>query len=107
MDYRSMQTGIHGLILFDTRNKAEKEINKCMKTLKSIEIAQNLGKLNEDEFTMEYMSALNRLIEESVETIEEIDYHDIKESSVNGRKCFLYGDNCIIVNYPSVDLYYI
>ena len=85
INYRSMRTGIHGVIVFDTKQKALKAYN----TLKHLE---------NNEYNDEYEIILQDIIlNDASYVLDEIDYRDITDDLVY--------DNIKIINRNSIDLY--
>lgn len=112
IDYRNMHTGIHGLIVYNTRNDAENAYEKFKAKERDLEKSAYLEEMDKEDYEYNYEYLIRELFEKSISNMnyDEIDYRNIKEIyKVNkkGEKKLVrkYDEDKIICNLVSLDLY--
>lgn len=112
IDYRSMHTAVHGLLIFKDVKEAEsmvKVIEDLLRRQDKLNYATGVTQLQRDKFSHEYNETLNYVFGKADNIIPEIDYRDIKTIIQYGKHAKIYkykiDDKTIKVVNTSFDLY--
>jgi hypothetical protein len=103
-----MHTALHGLLLFNTRKEAEVALKTFNANMKDLESCQEKGEFENNEFNYEfvYQEYVGELVNEAVDVIHELNFHEIYTKKFYGRVQYIYDDENIIVNkFDVIDLY--
>lgn len=87
VDVRDMHTGIHNIVVFDSEEKA----------IENEQLLNDLGNVTDE---VEYELIMNTIMNNCLDTIDEIDYHDIEDTD-NGR----FYNHVKLVNMMSIDVF--
>lgn len=106
IDYRNMNTAIHGLIAFNDRKSAEIEYTKLKTAINGIEDLLNKNGITQEQYSILYDEIVSECFNHSIEIIEEVNFRHFKEVVRYGKLSKIYADKYIIVNnLLSIDLY--
>ena len=109
IDFRNMHNGIHGLFVFENRQKAEDNYTYLKRGIRELEILRTKEKISEEEGTLKYNTLIDNVYREAMSYYEEVDYRDKQESMIRNRLEQYYemnGFRYIVVNFmQTLDLY--
>lgn len=109
IDFRNMHNGLHGLFVFDKRQKAEDNYTYLKRGIRELEILRTKEKVSEEEGSLKYNMLIEDVCRESVDFYDEIDYRDKQEAMIRNRLEHYYEKNgfrYIVVNFmQTLDLY--
>lgn len=110
IDYRNMNTGIHGLIFYLTESSAIKNIDKLKKGIKELEKRTENKEISEKEAENLYYILVNEVMLDGIHLVDEINFKtDIVDKTPKKRLIRYYTGNPYaiveIINLVSLDLY--
>ena len=108
IDFRNMHTGIHGLFVFDNRQKAEDNYTYLKRGIHELEILRTKEKISEQEGNNKYHELVNEVYIASSDFIEEVSSEKDEKMIRNRLEQYydMHGFRFIVVNFmQTLDLY--